>query len=133
MELVDFLRARLDEDEAAARMAAEELGSDWYYRDGSVQSHSHYGSVASGSQDFLEPERGDHIARHDPARVLAEVGAKRGDLHQYEEVREQVRNPVSAENRRAARIEQGALADVLRRHARVYRDHSDFDLAWLEG
>lgn len=50
--LLEFLRARLDEDEAAANA--------WL-------------------TPFSNPDTAarDHIARHDPARVLAEVGAKR--------------------------------------------------------
>lgn len=57
MSLVEFLRARLDEDEAAAKA--------W---------------LPFGNPDDAARA---HIARHDPARVLAEVEAKRRiiDLH----------------------------------------------------
>lgn len=76
--LVEFLRARLDEDEQMARAAGEE-GSRWT---------DHYGSVhAEDTDDPGVPvvynegrptdEQAAHIARHDPARVLAEVEAKR--------------------------------------------------------
>ena len=76
-DLAAFLRARYDETAAKARAAAEELGADWYYDDGFVLARREGDMVATGSQDFLERERGEHIARHDPARVLAEVDAKR--------------------------------------------------------
>jgi hypothetical protein len=33
--------------------------------------------VATGSQDFLDREHGEHIAAHDPARVLREIDVKR--------------------------------------------------------
>lgn len=57
MTLVEFLRTRLDEDEAAARA--------W---------------LPFGNPD--EAAR-NHIARHDPARVLAEVEAKRRILYEH--------------------------------------------------
>lgn len=56
-ELVDFLRARLDEDEAAARGVNRGL---WNSR------------VA-----LLDPDLYGHVIRQHPARVMAEVEAKR--------------------------------------------------------
>jgi hypothetical protein len=82
-DLTTFLRARLDEDEQTARAAAEELGADWYYDDGFVLARREGDQVVTGSQDFLERERGEHIARHDPARVLADVEAKRQIIEQH--------------------------------------------------
>lgn len=81
-DLAEFLRARLDEDERATRQIGPE---SW---------HAHYGDSASydhpdpafvqtdGGEDVAVMERysihdATHIARHDPARVLREVGAKR--------------------------------------------------------
>ncbi|MCM1943163.1 DUF6221 family protein [Streptomyces sp. G3] len=82
-DLVQWLRAQLDDDERTARMAAEELGDGWYYDDGFVLARREDDMVATGSQDFLEREHGQHIARHDPSRVLREIDAKRQllDLH----------------------------------------------------
>lgn len=76
-DLVEWLCAQLDEDERIARAAAEELGADWFYEDGYVRARRELDLVATGTQDFLEEERGEHIARHDPARVLREVEATR--------------------------------------------------------
>jgi hypothetical protein len=76
-DLVQWLRAQLDADEEQARAAAEELGGDWYYDDGFVLARREDDMVATGSQDFLEAERGRFIAAHDPARVLREIDAKR--------------------------------------------------------
>jgi hypothetical protein len=85
-DIVEFLRARLDEDEAIAEAGRLSLGDD-----GSaevVEWEQPYGSnvwlpdgntlVAGGEygQPLAEPV-GRHIARHDPARVLREVAAKR--------------------------------------------------------
>jgi hypothetical protein len=64
------------------------------------------------------------------ARVLREIDAKRGVLRQYEEVRQQVRHPVSAENRMRARVEQGALEDVLRLLVLPYADRPGCREEW---
>ena len=122
-ELVQFLRARLAEDEQTAREAAGGSGPDWYYDNGHVQSRSHYGSVATGSQDFLESEFGAHIVCHDPARVLREVGAKRELLrvaaaaHDYHET---FTSGFAA-----------ALEGTLRLFALAYADHPDYHAEWL--
>ncbi|THA82739.1 DUF6221 family protein [Streptomyces sp. A0592] len=83
-DLVQFLRARLDEDEQAARAAT---GGPWVLDD---ERHAEQiltadesvvvvgGSRWSGEAPVFETTAdGLHIARHDPARVLAEVDAKR--------------------------------------------------------
>lgn len=75
MTITEFLNARLDEDEAVARASVIDASRwsvfavDKYF--GQVDSDD--GAVAS-SVDLKDAE---HIARHDPARVLAEVEAKR--------------------------------------------------------
>lgn len=76
-DLVGFLRARLDEDEAHAKMAFadhNDAGPEW--------SEIWSGAVELGDQSgdlLITNDLGvsRHIARHDPARVLAEVEAKR--------------------------------------------------------
>lgn len=86
-DLVQFLRARLDEDERAARDAG---GKPWaweqHYGDMCNDPTCEYGELATDDTvlmdvhgyDVKAPWQGaDHIARHDPARVLAEVDAKR--------------------------------------------------------
>lgn len=96
--LVEFLTARLDEDERAAHAAAP---GPWTYGDiESVAGGTLYDqtvAIASVQWDNARPDpriqrfrpeaqadaTGEHIARHDPARVLAEVAAKRAivELH----------------------------------------------------
>lgn len=63
-DLIEFIRARLDEDERVARWAG---GGIWH-------------DVAAVRESWLaECNREDatHILRHDPARIRAEVDAKR--------------------------------------------------------
>lgn len=59
MTLVEFLKARLDEDEQAAQAVRAD---DWTDHDGWIE---------------LAPEVAEHARAHDPARVLREVEAKR--------------------------------------------------------
>ena len=77
-DLITFLRARLDEDEAVARAAT---AGPWV--ESGVGDHGwgvSFSALGSGVEaDDSDQGRADaaHIARHDPARVLAEVEAKR--------------------------------------------------------
>ena len=83
MDIADFIRARLDEDEQAARAATPgpwTVDSDIYPE--AINSPSGDQPVAGGrwggeASVFETAADAVHIARHDPARVLAEVAAKR--------------------------------------------------------
>jgi hypothetical protein len=72
--LIEFLRARLDEDEEIARRF--ERGGPWR-----VDGNKIYGPPRWSGADVLVVGHTwgevEHIARHDPARVLREVAAKR--------------------------------------------------------
>lgn len=73
-DLVQFLRARLDEDERIAQ-AHKQAFPSWHHDDSAneIRDDANAGTVA-----FVpHAADGSHIARHDPARVLAEVDAKR--------------------------------------------------------
>jgi hypothetical protein len=75
MSLVEFLRARLDEDELDAQAAYDGDG----YREWDIPCTGVV-QVAGGDLDGLvvAPRNAAiHIASHDPARVLADVAAKR--------------------------------------------------------
>ena len=127
MELVDFLRARLDEDEAAARRAAsyddgashdvQGPAGTWACLDEAEWFGASYrgGVIAPRIGYTNAPELGAHIARHDPARVLAEVEAKRAVVD-------------------FADTYEGSFhaSQFLPKLAAVYRNHPDFDPAWLE-
>lgn len=79
MDIVEFLRARLDEDESEAVLAQrirEGRPEEW------VAVSARYGvseiRTAAGKAVATEvPDAARHIARHDPERVLREVEAKR--------------------------------------------------------
>ena len=86
-DLLAFLNARLDEDEAAAEAAARKRKPPWRAEvyagglagsinnspEGASPARHDRGHVAEAISGTVAP----HIARHDPARVLREVAAKR--------------------------------------------------------
>jgi uncharacterized protein YhdP len=143
VDLVQWLREQLDEDERIAR--AVRVPHDWHQGPGDDPEWTDAELVCMWPPEFHTPyerdkhwrgltvegaELAEHIAAHDPARVLREIEAKRRVLRQHEDVRAQVRNPVSAENRRAARVEQGALEDVMRLLALPYADRPGYRQEW---
>lgn len=85
--LVAWLAARLDEDEAAARATLTDFGrgstdAAWRADGYAVVSGASWAIVSEGNHENCEggassPVIAQHIARHDPARVLADVAAKR--------------------------------------------------------
>lgn len=109
MELVDFLRARFEDDARIARAASP---GPWRtgVRSGTFVVEGDGWTV--GSVSDLD---GEHIARHDPARVLGGVEALRALLAFVE-------------------LPEGSYHEwqLLVPFARVWRDHPDFDPAWLE-
>jgi hypothetical protein len=85
-ELVAFLRAALDRDAGWAAAASRVEGpspAEWVAEKRTVHN-------ASGSMRVAEvagsPVQAEHIARWDPARVLAEVKAKRRILELHEPI-----------------------------------------------
>jgi hypothetical protein len=76
--LADFLLARIAEDEADARRAAAADGLGPVWRAG-TKWEDMAGIYANGGEvaDMPDTDVAPHIARWDPARVLAECDAKR--------------------------------------------------------
>ena len=139
MELHKFLEARIAEDEAVARAAVELHGSgDWRVRDAfrfgaMVVIGEPYEDIADWDDeptygdnlhgDFY-PAEADHIARFDPARVLAECAAKRAVVEMI---------PTVLPGRWSDGYEKGeyaAIFDVLRALAAPYSAHPDYDPSW---
>jgi len=73
LTIAEFLRARLNEAEQAAREAGADAWAHGGGRTVSWQRGSAHGFVA-----FVDiVPAGEHIARHDPARVLRDIETKR--------------------------------------------------------
>lgn len=130
-DIVAFLNARLDEDEAAATP-----GEDWSFGFG-ASSHNifneegDYVAVCIAQAIGNDPVRNaEHIARHNPARVLREVKAKRRTMarHYADDDGSCVGcHFANDETRWAETIEE---CPELRDMASVYADHPDYGPAW---
>lgn len=92
LTLVEFLRARLDEDARIASAACWDDQSDVWtarppqarYERYAIVDYLGDGVVAVTPENADDDGVGQHIARHDPARVLAEVEGKRKLVAAYE-------------------------------------------------
>jgi hypothetical protein len=137
-EIVEFLKARLGADEAGAFGLAAEC-SGWEVRDtervkrrritDDVPIHQRgrgSGPIAAAS----DLRTAEHIARHDPVRVLREVEAKRRIVHEYEV--EVDRGPAGSRLEFEAR--HGGILDAYRASLRIlasaYADHPDYRQEW---
>jgi len=102
MTIVEFLEARLAEDETVALMTYDDptFGRSWPDMDGEVRS----------------PEL-VHSRRHDPARVLREVAAKRALIGSTIK---------RIEEGWGCHDNEGIVCADLRPMAEVYSDHPDF-------
>ncbi len=147
-DLTVFLDARLSEDEADARKAtlsaiaegtyAHPEWSKWEYElDGEV---CYVGSKVGYSATYpaydhegllpaMEKACGPHIARWDPARVLAECAAKRFIVELAESM-QKLDELGNGPYKNAGAAEAAILGDVLRSLASVYADHPDYRPEW---
>lgn len=129
-DLVAFLKARLDEDEAGVR--ALTVPHDWHTAPGDDPEWTDEELVCMWPPEFHTPYEQDkhwrgvtipgpdvaaHVARHDPARVLREVAAKRRIVDRYAWLREHG--------------DTGDATWVLPLIAAVYADHPDYRPEWL--
>ncbi len=125
-DLVAFLRARLAEDEAAARAAAE---GPWRIdEDGCCVVTDEHGVIAETHAGTLLPQEATvaHIARWDPVRVLAEVAAGRREIAIYEKTARLARQ-LGGDYLVAAEVAR----QMLLCRAQAFTRHQDFDQAWL--
>src|SRR5258708_32649943 len=86
-DLAAFLTARLDEDEVAAKAAMNVYGADWNAQTGSEYLPARVYGKGGRDRPVADTSRAypaDHIGRHDPARGLGEVQAKRAILTAWE-------------------------------------------------
>jgi len=145
MTLSEFLAARLDEDEATAKHATPgpwaweatgEKDNSWAV--GLVQDEDENtlsGQIDAGDGIIIDGvcegidgnlADADHVARHDPARVLREVEAGRAIVHRCTALmNEPDEYPNGLVSPRAVLARQ-----VLMSLAAVWSDHPDYDEAW---
>jgi hypothetical protein len=126
--LAAFLRARCDEDEAAARAAnTDEARRPW--SDPAIEPvpEPEWGALIQG---YLGGEVGDHCARWDPARVIAEVAAKRAILDRYDLALQTLRATPPGWTEGSCAAYRTAMRLTVRCLAQPYRERPDFDPAW---
>lgn len=113
--LIAFLRDRLLDDERQARYARQE------YFDHAILPE---GQSAVG---FLALSEAMHIVRHDPARVLEEIEAKRSILAIWERMDDAAAEKPSESIYTGACL---ALRGVARQLAAPFSDHPDYRQEW---
>ena len=152
-DLAGFLNARLDEDEAAAS-AATTGPWEWETPDRIGEWTDHGPNLMSKTATWRSPEgRGPnpsmvlgawgydawgvsiddedaaHIARHDPARVLREVAAKRTIIEWWQRGDPQPGDPAPSPTYEGWRKSLPGY-QLLRQLAAVYSDHPDYRQEW---
>lgn len=133
-DLIDFIRARLDEDAAIAAGAGAPVGPGWKHvrtyneieisTDRVLSQGGAYEVAAPGIQGG-EGDVAVHIARHDPARVLAEVNAKRAILEEHAPV---VDGAQSGWKWHAG--SEAVSGQIVRLLGLPYADHPDYREEW---
>ena len=116
-DLVAFLREQLDAEEQEARDTAAEWGTAWTVNEemATVQSNT-------GADVVAEDAPLQYIARHDPARALPEIDAKREVVRLAErayDYHETFMNGFAA-----------AIEGALRLFAQAYVHHPDYRPEW---
>lgn len=139
-DIVQFIKSRLDEDTKIAWDSINDCPeyATWAYQPWSREVKGSGEVVApnvdtgddwpvlvthdaEGILNAVEETDGPHIARHDPARVLREVAAKRAIVASCSEL---IGHPSGDETTDLA------CEGYLRLLAGVYADHEDFDPKW---
>jgi hypothetical protein len=136
VDIVAFLTARLDEDQAAVEdLSSIDRGpwrvSEWYNgefdKDGRTEQadlSSRTGFITSGGA--LPRPVATHIARHDPVRVLREVVAKQRVMERHYPVPASDINWISC----GYCVKRTWPCPDLRDLAAPYAGHPDYDESW---
>jgi hypothetical protein len=134
-DLVAFIRARLDDDERVALAVPDHRGRRGELRWTQVDPErepgligDELGNVVTYHEGSPSREQAEHIALHDPDRVLREVKAKRLRIEHYLKVRD-FADPAKHPDQ-AYVLAKGALERSLMFDALPYADHPDYDEAW---
>jgi hypothetical protein len=116
--LVEFLKARLAEDK---RDAIRTPGGPWTVDEG---------AILSGALVVVEGCALEHIARHDPDRVLREVEAKQRIVELHGRSHECSTYDHNGEVENCAWVLSPEECSTLRLLASVYEDHHEYRSEW---
>lgn len=148
LTLVEFLRARLAEDEAACRAARKDGGGGWnllvFERgDGAIYDDTgnpvltydtdpETGLPTRHDLNPLGARQAAHIVRHDPDRVLAEIESKRQIVRAYDNAVTALANTeVGTAVHELMSGSVNSLRHVLQLLLMPYTAHPDFKAEWL--
>lgn len=137
-DLVTWLRAQLDEDERVARAAGSRLDGSYEWVAGEANADGVRTKAGTPVTRFSWPNEMEHIARHDPARVLREVAAKRAIVKLHEQVpatpRRGQENPPATGchwcNEWDGLTWAGGVCDTVRLLASAYSDQPGYREEW---
>jgi len=126
MNIVEFIEARIGEDEQIARTASSLDGDSWSPEgsfgddDFDRVTGTGQGSVCYDTTYTAAP----HIARHDPARVLRQCKTIRVMLMRYSKVSNiELPTPLDEEYELGLRQDMESIASI-------WSDHPDYDTTW---
>ena len=123
LSIVDFLNARLAEDAEAAQAAD---GGEWTFKETYWLDYNW--AIENADEDTVfravnlwSMPAASHVARHDPARVLREIAAKRAIIDVWQ-IAEQTHDILG----------DGfiALDRAVRTLADIYADHAEYNREW---
>ena len=124
---VRWLGEQLDEDERIARSAE---GDSVFDGTGIVTERNRAQGFPDRTAVLISPVA-THIARHDPARVLREIDAKRQILRALESAEVSLRNTVPGrEPHELMTGSTNSLRAIVRMLATVYADRPGFRAEW---
>ena len=145
-DLTAFTAARLAEDEAAAAAASDGPWQAWRGRPGLGLRQLEHGVTLPGQEagslasiataSWMDAE---HIARHDPARALREVTAKRARLAYYLHAQAKLDHIIAHPGEMSSGDEgmwlgKAAAARMACRYdAAIWSDHADYRPEWAPG
>jgi hypothetical protein len=136
VELVDFLLARIAEDEAAAR-AVPPLGHNYDMGGKRQDERWVFDRTLPSSADGLGnwsqhrgPETAGHFARWDPARALGECQAKRAIVNTLDGIAAAAADTPGVIESAVYRGMARAMEEAVRMVAAVYGDHPDYREEW---
>jgi Family of unknown function (DUF6221) len=121
VDLTEFLTDRYDEEQRTAACIAE------------------WGPSVVDPYGYLNATIAEFITTHSPARVLADIAAKRGIVERYSRMVEglaQAEHPLTPANRRPSyevdmlTVNVTAYYQVVRVLAAPYAEHPDYNPAW---
>lgn len=126
-DLITFVRARLDDVERDARMAASAAaGTSWRLADDGTVRGSDVASWVAGPHPMAAP----HIVLHDPAWALADVAAKQRILDEIVPLIDQLDAQIESEWGSGISVPTGESGKLLRLLALPYSAHPDYREEW---